>query len=128
MSGLRFDVQFFRAGTETEPDALYVALRSAIRAGLIDGDHGAGLHQTFVHDLVRATLYDAIPPMRRIEGHRRVAEALEQLQLEDLPAHVNELEHHFTVAGADGRPERAIGYLAVAGDADREQRGPAEAG
>src|SRR3546814_3182006 len=90
-------------------------------------DHSAGLPQTFVHDLVRATLYDAMPPLRRIEGHRRVAEALEQLHLEDLPAHVNELAHHFTVAAADGRAEPAIGYLALAGDAAREQRAPAEA-
>src|SRR3546814_281006 len=126
--GRRFDVQVVRAVTETEPDALDVALRSAIRAGLIDGDHRAGLHQTFVHDLVRATLYDAIPPLRRIEGHRRVAEALEQLHLADLPAHVNELAHHFTVAAADGRAEPAIGSIALAGDPAREQSAQADAG
>src|SRR3546814_12092283 len=115
-----------RPPRSTRTDTLFPYTTLFRSAGLIDGDHGAGLHQTFVHDLVRATLYDAIPPLRRIEGHRRVAEALEQLHLEDLPAHVNELAHHFTVAAADGRAEPAIGYLALAGDAALETRPPAE--
>src|SRR3546814_20104260 len=50
--GRRFDVQVVRAVTDTEPEALEVALRSALREGLIHDDPGAGLPQTFVPALV----------------------------------------------------------------------------
>src|SRR3546814_14345111 len=62
--GRRFHVQVVRAVTETEPDALDVAPWSAIRAGLIHGDPGAGLNTTFVHALVRATLVVGVASCR----------------------------------------------------------------
>lgn len=66
-----------------------------------------GATVTFRHELARLAVYDAAPPGRRLDDHRRLLEALERLPGTD-PAH---LAHHAEAAG-DGR--RVLRYAPVA--------------
>jgi hypothetical protein len=53
---------------------------------------------TFVHALIRHTLYDEVGSARRMELHRGVAEALESLAGAHWNEHVAELAHHWMMA------------------------------
>jgi tetratricopeptide (TPR) repeat protein len=61
----------------------------------------------FAHALIRSALYEALDTNRRIDLHREVGEAIEQLHAPDVSAHLDELTHHFRAAGLT---EKAIEY------------------
>ncbi|MGQ0576659.1 MAG: ATP-binding protein, partial [Pseudonocardia sp.] len=67
----------------------------ALRAGLLVAQGGSF---RFANDIVRQVAYDAVPEPVRVSRHRRAARML------------------------DGRPERAAGHLAAAGDLDAAVR------
>jgi len=71
---------------------------------------------SFLHALVRETLYDALPAARRAQLHREVGEALEHIHGEQLDAHVAELAHHFFEAAAVGGAAKALQLSERAGD------------
>jgi tetratricopeptide (TPR) repeat protein len=70
----------------------------------------------FTHALIRDTLYDALPHARRLELHRRTAEALEELRGRENPDHLSELAHHYFHALPAVEADIAVAYARRAGD------------
>ena len=88
----------------------------AIEAGLLLPVAGVRGRYRFSHDLVRETLYDELPPGRRVRLHRRIAGELEEMYGPAVGEHLAELAFHFVQATvrADGgcrrrRADRAKG-------------------
>lgn len=96
-------------------------------ARIIEEVPGTHLRHQFTHAVVRAAVYEEIPPIRRALLHRSVAEAMDQ------PGHpagaewLHELAHHHVEAAALGQVGAAIAALMDAGDASAEQRAPSAA-
>ena len=67
----------------------------------------------FLHGLCRNVLYDRIPPGRRLEFHRRIAESEETVWGEHADQIAAELAHHYSHANDR---KKAIHYLASAGE------------
>ena len=70
---------------------------------------------TFVHDLVRAALYEELPKGEREVLHRAAAESLEELHRHEIDRHADLIGHHYMNAGPDGR-QKASEYLRWAGE------------
>ena len=66
-----------------------------------------------MHGLYRTILYDRLPPGRRLEPHRRIAESEEAAWDEHANEIASELAHHFQNAQ---EKKKAIHYLTVAGE------------
>jgi tetratricopeptide (TPR) repeat protein len=99
-------------GVDLEP--VLDALEAAEEARLIEAIPGQARF-TFVHALVRSTLYDEIPTTRRLRLHRRVAQALEPRAAGDesvLPS----LARHYCEAAALGETDKAIRYSSEAAE------------
>ena len=89
-------------------NAVLDALETAEQGRLVEATTGRARF-TFVHALVRSTLYDEIPTTRRLRLHRRVAQALEPRAAGDdtlLPS----LARHYCEAAALGETDKAIRY------------------
>ena len=110
--GREFDPKLLAEATEFEKDRVLDALESAEAGRLIQATPGTAQF-TFVHALVRSTLYDEIPTTRRLRLHQRVARALERRVGRDdslLPS----LARHYCVAAALGDTEKAVHYATAA--------------
>ncbi len=97
----------------------------AIEADLLLPVAGVRGRYRFSHDLVRETLYDELPPGRRVRLHRRIAGELEEMYGPNVGDHLAELAFHFVQAtiGLDGGAvddspigRKAIEYARLAGD------------
>jgi hypothetical protein len=120
--GRDIDVEVLAAVTDSSEDAMLDSLDEAVRARLVD-EAGADRYR-FSHALVRATLYDELSATRRRRLHRRVAEALEKLNSEDVVA----LAFHYVQAGPDGGlMTRAVHYTLSAAERALAARGLADA-
>jgi DNA-binding CsgD family transcriptional regulator len=94
---------------------------------LMDEADGAGLvifrreapgRYSFVHDLVRETVYQELPTPIRVQLHRNVAESLGyRTEAGRLPA----LAHHWFQAAPDGSWEKAVLFASRAADQAMEQ-------
>jgi DNA-binding NarL/FixJ family response regulator len=93
-------------GTE---EALSAALEEALAAAVIESAVEPGWFQ-FSHALVRETLYDEIPPLRRARLHLRIGAALETLQGRDPMSSLAALAHHYCAALPGGDPRKAADY------------------
>jgi DNA-binding CsgD family transcriptional regulator/tetratricopeptide (TPR) repeat protein len=69
----------------------------------------------FTHALMRATLYDELTTVRRVQLHRHIGEALEALYSTNLEPHLHRLAHHFCAAAQSGAADKAIAYAERAG-------------
>jgi DNA-binding SARP family transcriptional activator/tetratricopeptide (TPR) repeat protein len=88
-------------------DAVAILDRAA-RAGLLVEDATTG-EQRFSHALVQEVLAASLGRHRRAVTHARLADALEERQIDD-PAHIARLAFHHLAAGAAGDPVRAVGH------------------
>src|SRR5439155_22133129 len=70
----------------------------------------------FAHALIRETLYGGLTTPRRVQLHRRVAEALRRLYAQDPEPHLAELAYHFFEAAPGGDVDKALEYAQHAGD------------
>src|SRR5262249_10657227 len=70
----------------------------------------------FTHILMRATLYDALNPVRRARMHQRVGTALEQATSAALGHRIDELARHWMAAATVGDATKAISFAHQAGD------------
>lgn len=125
--GRTFDPQVLQEVEDLDDDGLDELLIAASFTRLIERTSGPHLEYTFSHDVVRTTLYDSVPPLRRARLHRRVGEALERRHLGDLRSHYSELAHHFSAAAEVSGSAEAVRYLTLAGDAATDQGAPAVA-
>ena len=94
----------------------------AIEAGLLLPVAGARGRYRFSHDLVRETLYDELPPGRRVRLHRRIAGELEVIYGPAVGEHLAELAFHYVQATV--RPDgSAVDDAPVGAQGDRRTRG-----
>ncbi|MEX0749171.1 MAG: hypothetical protein WD359_00045, partial [Dehalococcoidia bacterium] len=104
-----------RAICDEPEDGLLDALDEALGAQLI-AERERNTY-AFTNALIRATLYDELSTPRRVQLHRRIAEALERLYARRIDEHLPELAHHFFEAASGGDLEKAIDYCMRASDA-----------
>src|SRR4030095_4384744 len=77
--GREFDIEVLEALGDVPEDRLLDAIDAGVQAQLIsETPHRAGRF-SFVHALIRETLYGKLTTTRRVRLHRRVGEAIERL-------------------------------------------------
>ena len=116
--GREFDVGLLAETTDLDREQVLDSLELAEAARLVEATPTHGGY-TFVHALVRTTLYDEIPTTRRLRTHRRVAAALEPRAERGDDALLPSLARHYCEAAALGRGRQ--------GDPVRDRRGRARA-
>ena len=119
------DISVLADVSELGEDELLGVLDEAIEAGIVREESGARAHYTFVHSLIRSTLYDDLDADVRARLHHRVGEAWERLHPERADEHLALLAHHFLRGATD--PARAAEYAMHAGDRAVEQLADEEA-
>jgi class 3 adenylate cyclase/tetratricopeptide (TPR) repeat protein len=113
--GLEFEPAVVEQAGDVTDEELLGALDEAAAARLLAEIPSA--RYRFAHALVRATLYDELSGPRRVALHRRVAEAIEALHVEDLDDYLPALAHHWARASVPvAESARAVDYAARAGD------------
>jgi DNA-binding CsgD family transcriptional regulator len=90
-------------------DQLTAALEEARGAGVIVEAAESGSYQ-FSHALIRETLYDEIPPVRRARLHLRIGAALEARHGHDPMSNLAALAHHYCAALPGGDARKAAEY------------------
>ena len=105
--GRDFDTGVLRDAAGADVDAVLDSLDEAETAHLISSVDARRGRWTFVHALVRSTLYQEIPTARRLRLHRRIGEALET---RDVETHLDALAHHYAEAAALGDTRKAVDY------------------
>lgn len=97
------------------PDELLDRLGAAVALGFLTErtDERGGVRYAFHDRLMRETLYTDTPVTRRVKDHRRVGEALEELQRSGERVPAAELAFHFQRAQA---PDRALHYALLAAE------------
>ena len=73
-AGQRFEFEVVRPASGLTAHDLLNAVEACLEARLLE-EHGGGYH--FHHSLVRDAVYEALPPRRRLELHRAIADAVE---------------------------------------------------
>ena len=114
--GRELSLTVLEAVTGRDPGELLALLDEAVATRVVADVPGAPGRMRFAHALVGDTLYDALPPGRRVELHRRAGEAIEAAAGPDPGAQLSELAHHFFRALPAVEPERVVEYARRAGD------------
>ena len=96
-------------------DQLLGALEEALAAAVIEAAAEPGSYQ-FSHALIRETLYDEIPAVRRARLHLRIGAALEALRGHDPMPNLAALAHHYCAALPGGDPAKAVEYARLAAE------------
>jgi predicted ATPase/class 3 adenylate cyclase len=113
--GREFDFRVLERTSRLGSVRLLDVVAEAVEAGLVLDGPGTGRY-TFVHDLVRETLYEDLPPSRRLELHLTLGRVLEELSRGDVDPPLSEIAHHLALAAPLGDVDEAVDYLLRAGD------------
>jgi tetratricopeptide (TPR) repeat protein len=114
--GREFDLQVLQQMSRLSPARLLEVLGEAAAVGVIGELPPVPSRCAFAHELVRETLYEDLPPARRMELHREVGRLLERVHAADLDPHLSEIARHLYLAAPLGEPGEALEYLVRAGD------------
>ena len=114
--GREFDLYLLQRTSRLTPARFFDVLGDAVALGVIAELHATPRRYSFAHELVRETLYDDLPPARRLKLHREVGRLLESLYGEDLHPHLSEIARHLYLAAPLGDADQALEYLVRAGD------------
>ena len=114
--GRDFDLNVLQALADLSENALLDAMDEAVSAQLITEVPAVPGRFSFVHALIRETLYGELTAPRRVRLHRRVGEALEHLTHGRPNQPLADLAYHFTQAAPSGPVDKAIDYATRAGD------------
>jgi tetratricopeptide (TPR) repeat protein len=125
--GREFDLDLLQRASRLSRARMTAVLEEADDIGLVAGMSAGQRRCSFAHDLVRESLYDDLPPRRRLELHHAVGRLLESVHRDDLDPYLSEIAHHLFLAAPVGDPGEAIGYLVRAGDRACEVLGYEEA-
>jgi DNA-binding SARP family transcriptional activator len=108
--GREFDLEALEQVSEVSGDQLLEVLDEAARERAVTDVPGQPGRMRFAHVLIRDTLYDELTPGRRVQLHRRVGDALEQLYADNLEPRLAELAHHFYESARPAVAEKSLGY------------------
>jgi tetratricopeptide (TPR) repeat protein len=113
--GREFDLRVLERTSRLGPMRLLDVVAEAVAAGLVVDDPLTGRY-SFVHELVRETLYEDLPPSRRLQLHLTIGRVLEELTRGEPDAPLSEIAHHLALAAPLGDLEEAVDYLVRAAD------------
>jgi DNA-binding SARP family transcriptional activator len=108
--GREFDLALLERVSEVSGDHLLEVLDEAARERVVTDMPGQPGRMRFAHALIRDTLYDELTPGRRVQLHRRVGDALEDLYKDNLEPHLAELAHHFYESARPAVADKALAY------------------
>jgi DNA-binding SARP family transcriptional activator len=108
--GREFGLDALEQVSGVREDQLLAVLDEAAAERIVTDVPGAPGRLRFSHALIRETLYDELPPGRRLQLHRRVGEALESLYATNLDPHLAELAYHFFESTRPKDAARALDY------------------
>ena len=114
--GREFELHVLQRTSRLTPARLLGVLGEAAAVGVIAELPSTPRRYSFAHELVRETLYDDLPPARRLELHREVGLMLETVYGDDLDPHLSEIARHLYLAAPLGDAGQALEYLVRAGD------------
>ncbi|MFF5108229.1 BTAD domain-containing putative transcriptional regulator [Streptosporangium sp. NPDC000509] len=120
--GRDVDVDVLLTLEGAEEDTALEALEAGVVTGLLT--EPAPGRVRFAHVLVRETLYEDTPVLRRTRLHGRVVGALERVR----PGEVTALGHHALAAATPGSAGRAVPYARAAAEQARGMHSYREAG
>ncbi|GII03073.1 BTAD domain-containing putative transcriptional regulator [Planobispora takensis] len=109
--GRDVDVDVLLAMEGAEEDTVLEGLEAGVLTGLLT--EPAPGRVRFAHVLVRETLYEDTPGIRRTRLHGRVLAALERAR----PGDVSALGHHALAAATPGAADRVLPYIEAAASA-----------
>ncbi|HSI79720.1 MAG TPA: BTAD domain-containing putative transcriptional regulator [Solirubrobacterales bacterium] len=95
---------------------LLESLDEALVERILEQVPGSPSRLRFAHALIRDTLYEELPPVRRMQHHRGAAEALAETYSSELGPHLTELAHHYVAAAPAGVAGEAVEFARRAGD------------
>jgi ATP/maltotriose-dependent transcriptional regulator MalT len=113
--GREFSLRALAAIGERPVDEILEELDDALRARMIDAGVTPGAYR-FHHALVQETLYELLPPSRRLRLHRAAGQALESLAPAGVDPPLDELSYHFFQAAPLGDAEKALDYAVRAAE------------
>ncbi len=108
--GRTFDLATLERASPLDRDRVLATLDEAGALGLVAPVPGTLGQHRFAHGLIRETLLFGMPAAGRMNGHRVVGEALEQVYRGAIDAHLPELAHHFLSAALRGDVGKAVDY------------------
>jgi hypothetical protein len=114
--GREFELHVLQRTSRLTPARLLGLLEDAAAVGVIAEVPSAPRRYAFAHELVRETLYDDLPPARRLELHRKLGRLLETVYSDDVEPHLSEIARHFYLAAPLGELDEALEYLVLAGN------------
>lgn len=107
--GRDFDLGTLQELCEIPTETLLETLSVAVSSGVIKEVGSLGRY-SFVHVLMRETLYEELAPGDRMRLHDQVAVVLERRHADDIDEHLGDLAHHFFKAAQAGDRAKAIDY------------------
>src|SRR2546421_449987 len=108
--GREFDLAALERVSDVSGDQLLGVLDEAARERVVTDAPGQPGRMSFAHALIRETLYDELTPGRRVQLHRRVGDALEELYADNPEPHLAELAHHFYESARPAVAQKALAY------------------
>lgn len=114
--GREFDLELLARSAGTTEDDLLDLLEAATAAALLRVPTEVAGQYVFAHALIQHALYEDLGPNRRARAHRKVAETLEDLRVNDPGRRVGELARHWVLASQPVDVGRAMMYCREAGD------------
>ena len=108
--GREFGLEALEPLCDVPADRVLELMDEAMAARVISELPRAVGQYSFVHALIRETLYDEISTARRVRLHRRIGETIEKLYANSTDSHLTELAYHFYQASPGGCGDKAIDY------------------
>jgi DNA-binding CsgD family transcriptional regulator len=100
---------------DLEPADCLEVIDEAVRAGFLCMSDSAG-RTVFAHEVVRSAVTSRLSLSDQANLHRRAARAVEETTSGNLGDHLNELAHHWSLAGAAGASGEACEWARRAAD------------
>jgi class 3 adenylate cyclase/tetratricopeptide (TPR) repeat protein len=114
VSGREFDLDVLEPVAGMPADRVAESLERAIAGHIVEESTSSIGHYSFVHALIRETIYEQLSLTRRAQLHRQIGHALEDLGGDRAREQLGALAYHFSAAGDTAK---AYGYHAAAADA-----------